>query len=66
MSDNTLQRFQSLGWNTVSVDGYNFTEIDEALTKAKLETKPSLIACQTVIGNGSPNKQNTDEVAVLH
>ena len=59
MSDNTLERFKSLGWHTNTVDGYNFSAIDNALTKAKNDPRPSLISCQTLIGYGAPNKQNT-------
>ena len=59
MSDNTLERFNSLGWHTTSIDGYNLKEIDDALKNAKLDPRPSLISCQTLIGFGAPNKQNT-------
>ena len=59
MSDNTLERFNSLGWHTTSVDGYNLEKINDALVNAKLDPRPSLISCQTVIGYGAPNKQNT-------
>ena len=59
MSDNTLERFNALGWHTTSIDGYNLEEVDSALTNAKLDPRPSLISCQTLIGYGAPNKQNT-------
>ncbi len=59
MSDNTLERFNALGWHTTSIDGYNLEEVDSALTNAKLDHRPSLISCQTLIGYGAPNKQNT-------
>ena len=59
MSDNTLERFNALGWHTTSIDGYNLKEVDSALTNAKLDPRPSLISCQTLIGFGAPNKQNT-------
>ncbi len=59
MSDNTMERFNALGWHTKSVDGYNFEEIDNAISEAKVESKPSLICCRTVIGQGAPNKKNT-------
>ena len=59
MSDNTLERFNSLGWHTSSIDGYNLREIDDAITSAKIDPRPSLISCQTLIGYGAPNKQNT-------
>ena len=59
MSDNTIARFNAFGWHTMSVDGYNFEEIDNALIKAKSDPRPSLISCQTLIGYGAPNKQNS-------
>ena len=59
MSDNTLERFNSLGWHTTSIDGYNLEDIDDALKNAKLDPRPSFISCQTLIGYGAPNKQNT-------
>ena len=59
MSDNTLDRFNALGWHTTSINGYDLREIDSALINAKLDPRPSLISCQTLIGFGSPNKQNT-------
>ena len=59
MSDNTLERFNALGWHTISIDGYNLEEVDSALTNAKLDPRPSLISCQTLIGYGAPNKENT-------
>ncbi len=59
MSDNTLERFDSMGWHTTSIDGYNFEEINSAFTNAKFDPRPSLISCQTTIGYGAPNKQNT-------
>ena len=57
MSDLTLDRFSSQGWHVKKVNGYDFEDIDTAITEAKLEMRPSLIACETVIGYGSPSKQ---------
>lgn len=54
-----LQRFESSGWNAWRIDGHNPQEIHVALTKAQQSDKPCLIACRTIIGKGSPNKQNT-------
>lgn len=59
MSDNSLERFQSVGWHTIKIDGYDLQQIDSALVKAKETSKPTLIACQTLIGYGAPNKQGT-------
>ena len=59
MTDNTIDRFKSMGWHTLKVDGYNFDQINDALTEAKATKKPSFISCETIIGFGSPGKQGT-------
>ncbi len=55
-SDNIKKRFESYHWNYLSIDGHNFEEIDQAIVQAKINTKPTIIACKTKIGYGSPNK----------
>jgi len=60
VSDDQLARFAASGWNTMRVDGHNHDEISAAIAKAKADdSKPWLIACKTIIGFGSPNKQGT-------
>jgi transketolase len=58
-STNQLARFEAAGWDVSYVDGHDPAAISEAIAKAKLSEKPSLIACRTVIGFGAPNKQGT-------
>ncbi|MGO1118421.1 transketolase [Rhodovibrionaceae bacterium A322] len=59
-SDNVLKRFESYGWQTLSADGHDEESVATALEAAKAdETRPTLIACKTVIGFGAPNKQGT-------
>jgi transketolase len=49
------------GWHTLSVDGHDRHAVHKALAAARAETRrPSLIACKTHIGHGSPNKQDTE------
>jgi transketolase len=60
--DDSLMRFQSYGWNAERVDGHNNIAIDAAISRAKESNKPTLIACKTTIGFGSPNKSNTSSV----
>ena len=55
-SDNIKKRFESYNWNYLKIDGHNFKEIDKAITEAKKSSRPTLIACKTTIGYGSPNK----------
>jgi transketolase len=56
------KRFQSAGWQVIKVDGHNEAEIDAAIIKAQRATKPTLIACKTVIGWGSPKKAGSHKV----
>ncbi|MCG6884649.1 MAG: transketolase [Silicimonas sp.] len=61
LSDVTDQqkRFQAAGWHVVECDGHDPEDINEAIVKAKSTKKPSMIACKTHIGFGSPNRQDT-------
>ncbi|MCJ8324352.1 MAG: transketolase [Rhizobiales bacterium] len=58
-STDQIMRFKACGWNVVSCDGHNFTEIETALNAAKASDKPTMIACKTTIGYGAPNKMGT-------
>ncbi len=59
-SDKVEQRFESYGWHTITIDGHNHKEIEDAIKQAQREKeKPSLIIAKTTIGFGSPNKANT-------
>ena len=60
VSDDQLARFIASGWDVTRVDGHDPDAIAIALAGAQAETsRPSLIACRTVIGYGAPNKQGT-------
>ncbi|MEM9425406.1 MAG: transketolase [Pseudomonadota bacterium] len=61
LSDITDQqkRFAASGWHVMECDGHDPEDIDKALTKARATKKPSMIACKTHIGYGSPNRQDT-------
>ena len=59
ISDDHIKRFQSYGWATISISGHNHDEISKAITQAKQNNQPTLIACKTKIGFGSPNKEST-------
>ena len=60
ISDDTLARFTACGWNIIAIDGHDYAEIRASLVKAQTSDKPTLIACRTIIGYGSPNKGNTE------
>ena len=55
------RRFEAYGWQVLGpMDGQDTAAVTTAITEAKAETsKPTLIVCETVIGQGSPNKAGT-------
>jgi transketolase len=55
MADATDQRlrFEASGWHTQAVDGHDPEAIDAAITAAKADPRPSMIACRTHIAMGS-------------
>ena len=57
-SDDVKTRFKSYGWNVITIDGHNFSEISDAIIKSKKSNLPTLISCKTKIGYGSPNKES--------
>tara|TARA_B100000575_G_scaffold4294_1_gene3239 strand:+ start:2224 stop:4137 length:1914 start_codon:yes stop_codon:yes gene_type:complete len=60
---NQKNKFESIGWHVLEVDGHNETEIKEAINLSKEEkSKPSLIIAKSTIGKFSPNKQNTSSI----
>jgi transketolase len=64
-AEDTPKRFEAYGWNVIrDVDGHNADAVSAAIAKAKNfnNNKPTLIACKTAIGQGSPNMAGTDKV----
>jgi len=58
--DDTPARFKAYGWNVISVDGHDVPAVSRAIATAKHSAdKPTLIACKTHIGQGSPNRAGT-------
>ncbi len=53
------KRFSAAGWHVQDVDGHDPETIAVAIDSARKDNRPSLIACKTIIGYGSPNKQGT-------
>jgi len=62
LSDDQIARFAASRWHTQAINGHDVEEIDAALAAAKLDNRPSLIACRTTIGYGAPHKQGTSAV----
>ena len=58
--DDTPARFKAYGWSVISVDGHDVQAVSRAIATAKHSAdKPTLIACKTHIGQGSPNRVDT-------
>jgi transketolase len=59
-SEDVLARFSAYGWHTQHVDGHHSGAVECALLSARAESRrPSIIACKTHIGFGSPNRQDS-------
>ncbi len=56
ISEDVQARYRAYGWVVDAVDGHDMTAVDEALTRARLSDRPTLICCRTVIGYGAPTK----------
>ncbi|SHI05726.1 transketolase [Marivita hallyeonensis] len=54
ISEDIPARFRAAQWQVIEVDGHDIDAIDAALTSAKSDPRPSLIACRTVIARGIP------------
>jgi transketolase len=61
-SEDVPKRFEAYGWGTARVeDGNDLEAIEAAITAARLDDRPSLIAVRTHIGFGSPNKHDSQK-----
>ncbi|HEV8698766.1 MAG TPA: transketolase [Candidatus Limnocylindrales bacterium] len=61
-SEDVPKRFEAYGWHAARVeDGNDLGAIEAAITAARFDDRPSLIAVRTHIGFGSPNKQDSQK-----
>jgi transketolase len=58
-SEDIPARYTASGWHVETCDGHDFNDIDRAIKVSLEDNRPSLIACRTLIGKGSPNKEGT-------
>ena len=56
-----VARFKAHGWNAVQIDGHDQNAIAAAIKEAQKSDRPSLIACKTTIGFGSPKRAGTSK-----
>ena len=52
ISENVAERFRVAGWHVVEVDGHDLEAVSAALDAAKVDPRPSLLACRTIIAKG--------------
>jgi transketolase len=52
ISEDVAQRCRVAGWHVVEVDGHDTEAVSAAITAARWDTRPSFIACRTVIARG--------------
>ena len=61
-SEDQRARFEAAGWHVQAVDGHDQESVLTAIELAQQETdKPSMIACKTTIGYGSPKVAGTSK-----
>jgi transketolase len=56
-----VKRFEAAGWRAERIDGHDPEAIAAALERAQKADRPSLIACKTMIGFGSPAKAGSEK-----
>ena len=56
-----VKRFEAAGWVARRIDGHDPEAVAAALEEAQSCDRPSLIACQTIIGYGAPIKAGTEK-----
>ena len=52
ISENVADRFRVANWHVAEVDGHNIAAVSNAIAAAKLDPRPSMIACKTTIAKG--------------
>lgn len=52
ISESVAARFRVAGWHVVEVDGHDIEEVSAALDAARVDPRPSMLACRTVIAKG--------------
>ncbi len=59
-TEDRAKRFEAYGWHVQKVeDGNDVDAISDAMIVAKIDPRPSIIMCRTIIGFGSPKRQGT-------
>jgi transketolase len=61
-SEETKARYRSYGWDVYEIDGHDYDQMQEAFQKTLDQERPVFIVANTVIGKGSPNKEDSHKV----
>ncbi|MFH5833626.1 transketolase [Halalkalibaculum sp. DA384] len=59
-TENVNERFKAYNWHVQEIDGHDHQAVENAIKHAQKSDKPSIIVCNTHIGFGSPNKQDSE------
>lgn len=54
ISEDVAGRFRVAGWHVQEVDGHDFEAVSDCIARAKIDPRPSMIACRTTIARGIP------------
>ncbi|AWI74274.1 transketolase [Parazoarcus communis] len=57
ISEDVAARFRAADWQVIELDGHDVDAVSAAITLAKQDSRPSLLACRTTIGRGIPRVQ---------
>ncbi len=58
LTEDTAKRYKAYGFQVITIDGYDFDQMEEAFSNAREELKkPTLIIAKTIIGKYAPNRQ---------
>ena len=58
-SEDVAKRFEAINFDVITIDGHNFDEINDALTKSRNSDKPTLIIAKTAIGKGAATMEGS-------
>lgn len=60
--DDTPARFRAYGWNVIpAIDGHDAAAVSRAFGEARRSDRPTLLCCKTVIGQGAPTLEGTEQ-----
>lgn len=61
VSEDHIRKFESMGFETFTANGYDDVELSNVLSQATRSDKPCFIACRTIIGKGTNEKEGSEK-----